>query len=246
MDYQPLSFVSDEEYEEYLLSQPLEARFDYLTIQSAVQEAFPKHEAYGMLYEEYQKHRSRFAEYDPTEKKQLTFYLPSFIGSVAIDMALKYKLPSYHFISTMLELGLIHFHVDYHEDYRLAKVNREQIYDGLKTITMQRHYEQVRKQAIELGSGLSYREGKSKKFSPSIPLWLYNAVTDISGYLNISRSDVVYLCWCIAVVNCTTNATCPPVVTKRCEEVCDEFNFELSYYSKTVEAVYANMLEDSM
>ena len=57
-----------EEYDDYMRDTPLVARFDPATIQMLVADAVPKHAAYEMMFDEYLKQRSRFYEYDESEK----------------------------------------------------------------------------------------------------------------------------------------------------------------------------------
>ena len=76
-----------EQYDEYMRDTPLVARFDPMTIQMLVVDAVPKHAAYEMMFDEYLKQRSRFYEYDESEKKRLSFYLPLFPAMLSADFA---------------------------------------------------------------------------------------------------------------------------------------------------------------
>jgi len=235
---------SDDYYEEYIESTPLEARFDYTTIELAVIEGFPKHEAYGMMFETYQRKRAQFSEYDPSEKKQMSFYFQGFPARVALDLALINKLPAYYFLVTMIELGLIHFQVDYHDEYIIVKEGRQKVFALLRSDTAKKNYNQIERQTISLGAAAGYRSGKAKHFSPSVPKWLYNAIMDTSNYLNMPVSDFCYLCWCISASNCFPNEMIPEMVDREICNVVQEFEFELKHYSTRIEDILKLMQND--
>lgn len=223
-----------EEYEEYMRDTPLVARFDPMTIQLLVTEAVPRHAAYGMMFDEYAKQRSRFTEYDDSEKKRLSFYFQRLPSRVSSDLAFTYKTSHHRFMILIIELGLITFHVDYHDEYNMAKTIRKKVFDGVETETNLKQYMQIEKQTIELGSGAGRMQGSTKHFVPSVPEWLYNAVTDASIYLNMSISDFTYLCWCIGVRNNLPDSVLPKIMGQKFDDTINTFNFELNEYIDSI------------
>jgi len=236
---------TEEEYDDYLLNTPLEYRFDYTTIELAVVEAFPKHAAYGMTFQEYVVQRTRFSEYDPSEKKQMCFYFQKFPARVASDLALLNKLPLYPFVILMAELGLIHFHVDYHHEYSLIRDGRKAIFTQLTNVDAMNSYQQLDKQTIELGTGTGARKGKASQFNTSTPKWLYNAISDTATYLNMSISDFVYLCWCIAAKYCLDNDQIPIMVAREIDQTCQQFDFEFKHYGNRIESILTDMKQSN-
>ena len=225
---------TEEEYDEYLLNTPLEARFDYLTIQSIVTEGFEKHQAYGMSFGEYRIQRSRLSNYDETTKKRLSYYLPPFYARIAADLAFINHSSVHHFMIMMIELGLIHFQVDYHDDYIIIKEGRTKLFNQLETVDGENNYMQLDKQTITLGSCTGAKFGTVKHFVPSVPEWLYNATTEVSKYLNMSGSDLVFLSFCIGIINCLEENRIPYTVTRNAKTICNQFDYEIKVYSKRI------------
>ena len=229
-----IQYYDFESEDEYIEQTPREARFDVNTIRLLCVEAFQKHQAYGMLFEEYQRKRSQFMDSDDSERKRLSFYFPKFPARVSSDLAIINNTSHHRFLILMIELGLITFHVDYHDEYKIVKDGRPSIFNHLTTTSNHHLYLQIEKQTIVLNSGTGYKQGGSKHFVPSVPEWLYNAAMDAAVYLNMSISDFIYLCWCIGVQNSLPEDMVPKIVGDHTLEVCYTFKMELQEYSDRI------------
>jgi hypothetical protein len=227
------SFDFQEEYDDYIQNTPLEARFDYLTIQTIVSEGFEKHKAYGMSFEEYRIQRARMMDYDETEKKRLTYYLPKYNARIASDLAFRNKVSYHRFTILMIELGLIHLQVDYHDEYEAVRDGRDRLFSGIDSIGGEHRYMQLEKQTIDLGTCNNARTGK-KHFSPNVPEWLYNATFEISNYLNMTSSDLVFLSLCIGITNCLPENEIPKKVYENAKDVVSAFDVEIKAYGKRI------------
>ena len=227
--------------DEYLENTPLEARFDVSTISSLCVEAIPKHAAYGMMLEEYQKKRSRFMQADTSEKKRLSFYLPAFYGRVAVDLSILNKISHYRFLILLCELGIITFQHDFYENYHVIRDGREKICSMLNSETNQSLYMQLDRHVIELDSGRGYRGGKAKHFSPTVPEWLYNALSETATNLNMGNSDFVFLCLCIGITSALPEDAIPEMVGRGMEETIHGFDLELSGYTYQIENTLKRM-----
>ena len=222
------------DYDEYIENTPLEARFDYLTIKLIVTEAYEPHRAYGMSFSEYRTERSRMANYDGTDKKRLSYYLPPFYARVAADLAFINNISFHKFMTLMIELGLIHFQVDYRDEYNTIREGRKTLFNQMGTTNGEKRYMQLDKQTITLGSCSGAKTGLAKHFAPSVPEWLSNAISEVSNYLNISGTDLIFLCFCISVINCLGEDTLPSPVVKNSNNICSQFDYEIDVYSKRI------------
>jgi len=224
-----------EDYDEYVEETKLEARFDPLTIQMLVVEAIPKHAAYEMMFDEYLKQRSRFYEYDESEKKRLSFYIPLFPAMLSADFATDYKISYHAFMVRLIELGLVHFQYDYNEQYQFIKTAKQNLSKLITDDEKRAYYIQLDKQSICLGScGNMKTSGRTKHFTPSVPEWLYNAATDCSSYINTTTSDFVYLCWCIGLVETLPEEITNPVIVRESRNIISEFDRELRILEKRI------------
>jgi hypothetical protein len=230
-------FDYQEDYDEYVEETKLEARFDPLTIQMLVVEAIPKHAAYEMMFDEYLKQRSRFYEYDETEKKRLSFYLPLFPAMLSADFATEYQISYHSFLVRLIELGLIHFQYDYHEEYQFIKNSKKNLSKLIKTETKKSYYLQLNKQNISLGSCAGARMSGTKHFTPSVPEWLYNAVSDCSAYINTTTSDFVYLCWCIGLLETIPERISNPVILLESELITRDFRREILILNERIKDI---------
>jgi hypothetical protein len=226
MVHQKASFDFQDEYDEYIKSTPVEARFDYLTIEMAVTEAFPKHEAYGMMFSEYHRMRAKLSGYDESEKRRLSFRVPNYYAHVMSDLALINKVSLHRAMILLIELGLIHFQVDYHTEYTNIRASRNRLFTEIKTPEDRSMYRQVEKQTIVLNSG-SGGSANITHYSPSVPEWLYNAIMDIRAYLNMSGTDFIFFCWCYGCINCFEENIIPDIIRSDIKKICDEFNLEI-------------------
>jgi hypothetical protein len=227
--------------DEYLENTPLEARFDVSTISSLCVEAVPKHAAYGMMLEEYQKQRSRFMQTDTSEKKRLSFYLPAFYGRVAVDLSIMNKLSHYRFLILLCELGIITFQHDFFENYNTVRTGRHKICSLLNNKAACSLYMQLDQHTIELNSGSGYHGGKAKHFTPTVPEWLYNALTETATNLNMGISDFVFLCLCIGIVNALPEDNIPKLVGEEMGEIIHGFELGLSGYTYQIEDTLKRM-----
>lgn len=233
------------EYEDYLEDTPLVARFDPATIQMLVVEAIPKHAAYEMTFSEYLKERSRFSEYDGTDKKRLTFYLPLYTAMRSQDIADLHQNTSVsRFLIALLELGLITFLYDYHSEISTIKRCRS---DMRKYLTCERaahRYTHMDRQKIILNSANGSRDGSCKHFSPGCQEWFYNAITDTAAYINMSSSDMAYLCWCIGMQKVSPDMS-DSITDKMVSDVISKFNFEFDILSERISATLSGIKNDS-
>ena len=77
-------------------------QWDWKTIRVLCVSGIPKHEAYGMNFDEYRNKRE-FVTDDTTEKKRLSFYIPTFPTMLNMDFAAMYNASIHRF--TLLVLG---------------------------------------------------------------------------------------------------------------------------------------------
>ncbi|HUS99453.1 MAG TPA: hypothetical protein VMY59_03945 [Candidatus Thermoplasmatota archaeon] len=227
--------------DEYMENTPLEARFDVSTISSLCVEAIPRHAAYGMMLDEYQKQRARFMQSDTSEKKRLSFYLPAFYGRVAVDLSIMSKISHYRFLILLCELGIITFQHDFYDNYHVIRNGRHKICSLLNTESNRSLYMQLDQHVIELDSGRGYRGGKAKHFVPTVPVWLYNAVSETATNLNMGNSDFVFLCLCIGIVNALPEDDIPKLVGEDLNEIIHGFELGLSGYTYQIEDTLKRM-----
>lgn len=232
--HQKDTFDYQEEYDDYINNTPLEARFDYLTIQMAIAEAFPKHKAYGMMFADYRRMRKQMQDYDDTEKKRLSFYLPSYPARIASDLAIINDIAVHTFIVYMIELGLIHFQVDYHDEYEIVKNSRQKIFNAVKSEESKNRYMQLDKQTITLGSGSGVRTKLAKHYTPNVPEWLHNAIGEVGNHMNTTNSDLIYFTFCYGLINCIESSQIPELILTDMNKVCKEFDYELRQYSSRI------------
>lgn len=230
-----------DDYDEYIENTPLEARFDPQTIQLICVEAIPRHAAYGMMFEEYARQRSRFSDYDSSEKKRLSFYFPTFHGRIAADLAILHDTSQYHFMVLVVELGIISFKFDYHDDYTVIKDCRKSLFKLLTTEYNHALYMQLEQHTIEMCSGMGSRMGKTKHFTPTVPEWLYNAVSDTAVNLNMSTSDFVYLCWCFGISKAIQEDLIPEVVGRDLSAILSRFKMNFESYVFQVQSTMDRM-----
>lgn len=225
-------FETEQEYNDYVESTPLEARFDPLTIEMAVTEAFPKHEAYGMLFKDYHVHRVKLSGYDESEKKRLSFRFSGHFAHVATDIALSQNVSLHRALVLLIELGLIHFQVDYHDDYQSIRDWRLNSYKGIVDLDSERKYKRIVRHEIKLDPTIT--GGATAHFVPSVPEWLYNAVMDTKSYLNMSASDFIFFCWCYGCVNCFEDTDIPDLIMDGIKSVCSNFEYEVEEYQNQI------------
>jgi hypothetical protein len=224
------------EYHEQMIDEtiPMEDRFDWQATKSRCRTGCRTHKAYGMSIDEYVKNRNQYIETDDNEHKQLSFYLPLFPSMVSSDYASLLKISTTRFLIMMIELGLISFQVDYQNQYEVVKIGRENLLKAMRNNETKNVYLQIAKHNIALGSCTGARNKDSKHHTPSVPKWLYDSVSDAATYLNMSTSDLVYLCWCIGV-----SSSFPPhlkniMVDEDIQQIITHFKFEIDMYSKQI------------
>ncbi len=216
----------------------IENKFDWRAIRMLCVEAIPKHKAYGMSFKEYRERRESVLDEDTTERKRLSFYMPSIQAAVAIPYSIEYRCSYHRFILLLIELGLIKFQYDYHDEYSAIKRVREKSISMLTgSMESEVKFMTFSKQSIDiLASGAGFRNGGSKHFVPSVPEWLYNSIADVSVYLNISISDVAYLCYCIGFSTCIPNAN--EYAKDACDQIISKFSAQLNVYSGIIKTIY--------
>ncbi len=213
---------------------PEEERFDWKTTRSICIEGNHKHRAYGMPFEEYVKNRSKYIDADETERSRLSYYLPSFPSALSADCASLMHISANRFLNLMIEMGLITFQVDYHEPYNIIKRGRSDLLSSVKDDDSRHRYMRIAEYDIKLGSATGARCGSTKHHSPSVPVWLHDAIAEASTYLNMSTSDMVYLCWCFGAKKSLEQKYRNVVLDKEIEEILSNFDREINLYSKTI------------
>ena len=190
----------------------------------------PNHPAYGQTFKEYMRNRNRYEDADQ-EKARLGFRLPPFITRVSADMAIIHGVSHYRFLTLLIELGMIYFQKDYCEQYTTIRDFRSSMYQSLTSVHNENAYMQMDKQTIEIGK-FHYR---SSLITPTVPLWLSNAVKDTSTYLNVSCSDFVNVLWCIGVRKSMCNENIPSRILEEVKDTINKFDSELDAATKRIE-----------
>ena len=233
--------LSDEEYDEWLLSTPIEARFDLATLELLIGEGIEKHEAHDMMLSEYIKSRKKFVRYDDTEKKRLSFYIPLFPAMRSSDFADEMNVSLTKFMVAAIELGLIRFMYEYHDQYDGAVSIKRAMGKRISNKQCKIIYMQTSKQKITLGSAYGIKMGASTHFTPNVYEWFYDALSATAVALNMSMSDLCYLCWCIAVQNTIPNDMLDKMLAQDITEVLDYFDVEINIYSKKIDLLLCDI-----
>lgn len=223
---------------------PEEERFDWQTTKALCVGDVHKHQAYGMGFEDYLKNRRSYMDTDDTERHRLSFYLPKFHSMLTVDIAGVLGISTHRFLVTIMEIGLINFQVDYHNQYQIAKAHRKSMVACLITEHARKVYMQMDKQTIALGSATGSRCGGSKHFSPSVPLWLYDALTEVAGNLNMSISDMAHLVWCIGTSKTLPSTCLCPMLEKDTQDIQEQFIFELDMYIRRIQTIKSIFKDD--
>ena len=213
---------------------PEEERFDWKTTRSICIEGNHKHRAYGMPFEEYVRNRSKYIDADETERSRLSYYLPAFPSSLSADCASMMHISANRFLNLMIEMGLITFQVDYHDQYHVIKKGRSDLLSKVTDDDSRHKYMRVVDYTIKIGSTNGSRNGGSRHHSPSVPVWLHDAVLEASTYLNMSASDMIYLCWCIGADKSLEQKYRNVVLDNDLKEILNHFDREINLYSKTI------------
>jgi hypothetical protein len=216
--------------DDYNTNTPLEARFDPMTIQMIVTEGFQKHEAYGMPFKDYSVKRNQLSQYDTTEKKRLSTRFSNYFAHLCSDIAMDNKMSQIRTMILLVEIGLINFQVDYHDEYHAIKDTRSRLYHGARSNEDKALYRQIEKHTILLEKF----GGMQTHFVPYVPEWLYNAVNDVKGYLNMSASDFMFFCWCYGCMTGFQENEIPDVFMEDIRKVCDEFRSGIEVSSRLI------------
>jgi hypothetical protein len=232
--------IRPEQYQEYELTQiednPGTEYFEWKddVIYTMCTSVVPNHPAYGMNFRDYVKNRNRVTDTDQ-EKIRLGFRLPSFVSHVSADMSIIYGMSYYHFLTMIIELGMIYFQKDYYEKYTNIKEFRTGLYNSISNTRNRELYEQLERQTIQLCDA----KRKSMLVTPSVPEWLGHAVKNTAVYMNVSCSDFVNVLWCIGVQKSMDNI--PSEVTKDIIITLRKFDFEMDMYSVRITQLTAMM-----
>jgi len=229
------SQFSDIPQDEDLEDIPEEERFDWKTTRSICIEGNRKHRAYGMPFGEYVKNRSQFIDTDESERAHLSCYLPSFPSAISSDCASMMKMSATRFLNLMIEIGLITFQVDYYDQYHIIKHGRSSMLDKITDDDTQHKYMRAIGYDIKIGSTDGARNGCSKHHTSLVPVWLYDAISETATYLNMSRSDMVYLCWCIGVSKSLEPRYRNVMLDRDVQNILAHFEREINMYSKTLD-----------
>lgn len=223
----------------------IENKFDWRAIRMLCVEAIPKHKAYGMSFKEYRERRESVLDEDTTERKRLSFFIPTLPNVIAMSYALRYRCSYHRFILLTVELGLIKFQYDYHDEYSAIKRIKSNALDmAIDDIGVEKLI-RLSNQSIVLGSGSGKNHpGTTKRFVPSVPEWLYSAVADTAIFLNISMSDLVFLCFCIGLLNSTPKSELNSVIEKYCIDIINGFEIQLTGCTDTINSIYSKNNQD--
>jgi len=236
--------LSDEEYDIWLMSTPLEARFDIDTLETLVCEGIAKHAAHDMTLEEYIKSRTKFIRYDDTEKKRLSFYLPLFPAMRSADFADQFNISLTKFLVSSIELGLIRFMFEYHEQYDGAVSIKRAIGRKITDTPSKIMYMQISKQKISLNSATGVKSGEATHFTPNVYEWFYDALAATSIALNISMTDLCYCCWCITMQNAMSNDMIDSMLGQDISDVLHYFDVEIDIYGRRIENLLSYINEE--
>lgn len=216
--------------------------YDWTNTSAACISPVPSHPAYRSDFQDYISNRTVYYDTDHSDKTRLSFYLPKFQARLSSDIAAcGYHISFSKFITHLVELGLITFQIDYHDQYQIVKYARGAMVKKLVNERTRNLYVQLDKMTISLGSIHGHRGGDSRHFTPSVPTWLYNAVSDVAVYLNMSKSDLVFLCWNIGMRHSISENYKSPLVARDIEDFMQNFEFELESYSKFVNDISSQM-----
>lgn len=228
------SQFSDVEPEDDLESIPEEERFDWKTISSICIHGNPKHRAYGASFGEYVRNRSHYVDSDENEKARLSFYMPRFESCMSSDLASILKLSSARFLNHIIEIGLITMMVDYHDQIEIIKHSRSNIMTSVVDKESQQAYMFMTRLPVTLGSSCGARRGESIHHAPTVPIWLYNAIGDVSTYLNMAMSDVVLLCWSLGYSKSLEPEYRNIVMNDHIKELVEHFDMEINLYTRSI------------
>jgi hypothetical protein len=242
-DYLSQNNLTDEEYDEFLLSTPLEDRFDLGTLEILVGEGIPKHAAHDMMLEEYIKSRTKFVRYDDSEKKRLSFYLPLFPAMRSADFSSHFNISLNKFLIAAIELGLIRFMYEYHDQYDGAMAIQKAMGKLINTQKGKILYMQISKQKITLESATAVKMGGAKHFVPNVYEWFYDALATTASSLNMSISDLCYLCWCISVQRTLPNDLVDRMLSQDISDLMTYFSVEIDIYYKRIDGLLCDIKE---
>ena len=243
-DYVSQNALTDEEYDEWLMSTPLEARFDIATLELLIGEGIKKHEAHDMMLSEYITTRPKFARWDDTEKKRLSFYLPLFPAMRSSDFAYQLKLSLTKFLVASIELGLIRFMYEYHDQYDGAVSIKQAIGKRVSDKQGKILYMQIHKQKITLGSASGVKAQGCTHFTPNVYEWVYDALGATATALNMSMSDLCYCCWCISMQNTMPTDMIDKMLAQDIGDVLDYFNVEIDIYGRRIDQLLSHIKEE--
>jgi hypothetical protein len=205
-------------------------QFDWKTIKVLCVSGIPKHKAYGMNFDQYRKQREMVTN-DTTEKKRLTYYLPTFPSMLSTDFAEIHNVSIHKFTLLTLELGLIHFQHDYYDTYQSVKKARGQsVIDKVSSDSRRNVFVHLNGCSISLGSCAGAADDQSRRASVNTPEWFYNALTDTAKHLNMTISDMVYLCWCIGITKCVIGEMGNDYLMEEFGKIIQHFESELFFY----------------
>lgn len=228
---------AEQEEQTYTGEADISDKFDWRAISILCVSGIPKHKAYGMTFPDYRERRESVVDEDTTEKKRLSFYVPKFPAMMAMSYSLKYKCSHHKFVLLIIELGLIHFQYDYHDDYHHIKKIKCDAMGHVIDETSRIQYMRLSEQQLSICSGSASSINAPKHYSPSVPEWLYNAISDLSIYLNMSITDVVYLCYCNGIVRCLPEQDQNVMLMHDCNEILLKFGMQLKSYILTIKNI---------
>jgi hypothetical protein len=229
------SQFADVEPEEDIENIPEEERFDWKTISSICIAGNAKHRAYGASFGEYVRNRSHYVDSDENEKSRLSFYMPRFESCMSSDLASILKLSSARFLNHIIEIGLITMMVDYHDQIEIIKHSRSAIMTSVVNKESQQAYMYMTRLPVTLGSSCGARRGESIHHAPTVPIWLYNAIGDVSTYLNMAMSDVVLLCWVLGYSKSLEPEYRNIVMNENIKELVEHFDMEINLYTRSID-----------
>jgi hypothetical protein len=216
------------ENERDIADHPNAKHFDWRELSAICVSPVPEHPAYGASFDEYAKYRKEVADDEGTEKSRLAFRIPKPIAFGLPVLAKKhstskYKVSANRYVSLLIEMGMISFQRDYYDQCESISCNTEKLFDASHDERSLMVTLQIQKQTISLESS----SRSNKLYCPMVPAWLDDAVRSTAFGINMSVSDLVYVCVCKGLLNDLKEQKMPKAYVERVTSTLDYFEFEL-------------------
>jgi hypothetical protein len=204
--------------------------FDWQEISARCISPAPDHPAYGMSISEYIRKRSQFENADD-KKTRLHFRVFPDVSVGIPYLSRKHSISPTKYVNYVIEHGLITFQHDYHDKHSLINLEMDQIFET--AISNHAFYTMMWGQKMTVALNSASRENKS--FAPTVSEWMYEAVRSTSMSLNMSQSDLCYLCMCIGIKTDSNEIRLPKPYTDKIEFAIKTFEFNLNLLHSQVQ-----------